>query len=232
MRAGRVQGKRRALRHTEKQDQKGSFPDRQRCARCGGLRLYAESRKRGSDQGHEASRRRRICAGDRLQQRQCQYLQCGRRRDRGRDVRARGRTDRHSRRGCRGRVYRRHRAAAFPRTDKSGDAFARGRAERRRQPVCGAGNHDDGHRRQTDSLFLHAGRERVPHRCDRKRRGHDQPEHGDHADLYHDGRVDLSRNAAKGAFGGCERFLQHGQRRRRHLYQRHGLRARKRNGGE
>ena len=46
---------------------------------------------------------------------------------------------------------------------------------------------------------LCAGRQGVPHRRHRQGRGHDQPQHGDHAHLRHDRRRHLPRHAPEGA---------------------------------
>ena len=51
---------------------------------------------------------------------------------------------------------------------------------------------------------------------------HDPPQHGDHARLHHDRLRHFSRHAPKGAFNGYRQHLQHGLRRRRHVYERHG----------
>ena len=137
----------------------------------------------------------------------------------------------HPRRGRGGRLHRRHRPEAGHLPHRRGHGGARfrpfrGRFARRRS------HPHHGHEGQVRRRGVFPRRQDRASGRHRQGLGHDPPQHGHHAGVCDHGRGHCPADAAKGALGGRSDELQPHQRRRRHLHQRHVLRAGQRHGRE
>ena len=197
MRGKRICRERRLLRDTQEQEQERPRHGLHRDARNGGGCLHAQPCQGRSHRRDEKAHCRGQNQRDNLQQRQRQHLQRGRRAGRRTHLRAgRRRAGRQTReRG--GGEHGRNRTA--PRHNPHSKRHTRTCGRARRQRACGgAGDNDDGHRRQADCGQVHSRRQGVHGGRHGKRLRNDSPRHGDHARVPDDRRRDIAGNAFRG----------------------------------
>ena len=227
-----ISGGRHSLRHPQEPRQARHQHDCERSSCFGGGGVHEQSGQGRAHLRHPAELGGRYCAAGRLQQRQREHLQRRRRRSGVADVRTGGQGGGHrpAPRHC--RVYGRDRAAAVHRTNRPAHGSAVRRREGQRQSGSGGGHHDDGHAAEGSCGVFRGGRQGLPPRRHREGFRHDSPESGDDARFPHLRRGDFPRDASQGAVGQREGHVQHGQRRWRHIHQRHGVHHGERLGGQ